>query len=388
MLFDDFERTNGDPAEPGESLYEFLNRAAGDDWQHVRDVLSVWLDQYPEEDRPTLVSRFRRTDRRGFLGAFWELYLHEVFRRLGFEIALHPTVSGATHRPDFLLRLGTAVTYVEAMTIFESQAQPIDSARLAPVLDTVNRLSSPAFHLEVEAFSIGDLEPPVNRLYQRLEAWVHALDVSAVSGPPAAPTRVLRWRHQGWDLRFTPIPRPSRERGPAGSRTAGVYPGGRGSIDDQRVIRQRLAGKTRQYGRQLRVPFVIALISYRPTTDFDVLLASLFGAASEQPEMIRDRAIQRSRLGSSSGLWLTNNGVQYQDTSAVLTAFDLMPWSVAHSQPWLIENPWASHPLAVEFPFNRVAVDMTTGRIQRVETGFQPNAHLGLPIGWPHGPRY
>src|SRR5690606_33134752 len=119
-----------------------------------------------------------------------------------------------------------------AMTIFESQAQPIDSARLAPVLDTVNRLSSPAFHLEVETFSIGDLEPPVNRLYQRLEAWVHALDVSAVSGPPAAPTRVLRWRHQGWDLRFTPIPRPSRERGPGGSRTAGVYPGGRGSIDD------------------------------------------------------------------------------------------------------------------------------------------------------------
>jgi len=154
------------------------------------------------------------------------------------------------------------------------------------------------------------------------------------------------------------------------------------------VVRQRLGEKTRAYGRQLRAPFVIALISYRPTTDFDELLSGLFGAGYEHPAMIRGRAIQRSRLVSSDGFWLTNQGVQYQDASAVLTAFDLMPWSVAHCQPWLITNPWASHPLEIELPFNRVGVDPTTGTIERVETNFEPSAHFGLSPDWPHGPKF
>jgi hypothetical protein len=291
MLFDDFERINGNPSEHGEPLYPFLNRAAGEYWQNVRDLLTEWLSQYPEAERPTLISRFRRTDRRGFLGAFWELYLHEVFRRLGFEIAFHPAVSGATRRPDFRLQLGTAVTYVEAVTIYEPQAHSI-----------------------------------------------------------------------------------------------GIYPGRGGIIDDHRVIRQRLGEKTRAYGRQLRTPFVIALISYRPTTGFEELLTGLFGAGYEHPEMIRDRAIHRSRLAGTNGFWLTNKGVQYHDASAVLAAFELMPWSVARGQPWLIANPWASHPVDIEFPFNRVAVDTTTGKIERVETDFQPPVHFGLPPDWPHGP--
>ena len=288
MLFDNVERINGNPSEQGESLYAFLNGTAGNDWQRVRDVLTEWLSRYPEAERPTLISRFQRTDRRGFLGAFWELYLHELFRRLGFDITLHPALDGTTHRPDFRLQRGTAVTYVEAVTIYESQAQ-----------------------------------------------------------------------------------------------SRGVSPRRGGIVDDHRAIRQRLGEKTRHYGRQLCAPYVIAVISYRPTTDFNELLTGLFGAAADHPEMIRDGVIQRSRLAGTNGFWLTNKGVQYQDASAVLAAFELMPWSVAHGQPWLIANPWASHPFTIELPFNRVAVDPTTGHIERVETDFQPAVHFGLPPDWP-----
>ena len=388
MLFDTLERSNGHPSEQGESLYAFLNRAAGDSWQSVRDVLTEWLSHYPEGERTALLARFRRTDRRGFLGAFWELYLHELFRRLGCEISLHPAVSGTTRRPDFRLQLGTAVTYVEAVTIYEPQAESIDDARLAPVRAVLNTISSPDVVLDVDAYSIGALAPPVERLRQALESWVQSLDITAVSWPPADSTRVLRWRHQGWDLRFSSMPGPSSVQRLAGSGAIGAHPGRGGLVDDHRVVRQRLGEKTRAYGRQLRAPFVIALISYRPTTDFDELLSGLFGAGYEHPAMIRGRAIQRSRLVSSDGFWLTNQGVQYQDASAVLTAFDLMPWSVAHCQPWLITNPWASHPLEIELPFNRVGVDPTTGTIERVETNFEPSAHFGLSPDWPHGPKF
>jgi hypothetical protein len=384
MLFDDCERIEGDPSEPGESPYTFLNSAAGESWQRVRDLLTEWLSHYPAEDRPTLITRFRRSDRRGFLGAFWELYLHELFRRLGFDIVLHRTVDRANHRPDFRLHLGNTVTYVEAVTIYESQARPIDDARLAPVLDAVNDVSPPDFHLDVEAYAIGDLAPAVSQLSRKLESWVQALDgASAASSSRSDSNHMLRWRHQGWDLRFSASPRSSKDRGTAGSRAKAANPGRGGIINDHRVFRQRLGEKTRFYGRQLDAPFVIALISYRPTTDFAELLTGLFGSAWEHPEMIRDRAIHRSRLAGTNGFWLTNKGVQYRDTSAVLTAFELMPWSVARSRPWLIANPWASHPLEIALPFNRVAVDPGTGTVERVETDFQPAAHFGLPPNWP-----
>ncbi|HEX3723926.1 MAG TPA: hypothetical protein VHV31_14140 [Nitrolancea sp.] len=384
MLFDHFERINGNPAEHGESLYSFLNRAAGEQWQSVRDVLSEWLSHYPEGEQSTLISRFRRTDRRGFLGAFWELYLHDLFRRLGFEIALHPEVSGTTHRPDFRLQRGSAHTYVEAVTIFEPQPHSIEDARMAPVIDAINSISSPVFHLAMEAYSIGAIAPPANQLCQTVDAWIQGLDVSAESWHPSNSSGVLRWQYQGWDLQFTPIPRSPKDRGLGASPTLGVHPERRGMIDDHRAIRQRLGEKTRAYGRQLRAPLVIALISYRHTTDFDELLAGLFGAAYHHPEMIRDGAIHRSRWGSSNGFWLTNKGVEYDDASAVLTAFELMPWSVARRQPWLISNPWASQRLEIELPFNRVVVDTTTGIIERVETDFQPQVHFGLPPDWPN----
>ncbi len=293
MLFDNSERINGHPAESIEPFETFLNSAAGDDWQYVRDVLMDWLAHYPEAERPALISRLRRTDRRGFLGAFWELYLHELVRRLGFDIELHPSVSGTTHRPDFRLRRGTAMIYLEAVTIYEREGSPKHVSSRHDVL-----------------------------------------------------------------------------------------------VDDHRVIRQRLGEKTRYYGRQLGAPFVIALISYRPTTDLKELLAGLFGAAHEHPEMIRDEAIRRSRLAGTNGFWLTNKGVQYQDASAVLAAFELLPSTIARGQPWLIANPWASHPLDIELPFNRVTADLATGKIECEEAVSQPALLFDLPPDWPTSPRF
>src|SRR6185437_6010020 len=120
----------------------------------VRDILTEWLSAYPVDEQRTLISRFRRTDRRGFLGAFWELYLHELFRRLGFRIELHPEVAASTHRPDFRLQRGNAMIYVEAVTIYEPQAHSPDDVRLAPLLAAVNRISSLQFRVSVDARQI------------------------------------------------------------------------------------------------------------------------------------------------------------------------------------------------------------------------------------------
>ncbi len=167
MLFDDLERTNDNPRQPGEALYAFLNRAAGPYWQSVRDLLSEWVSNYPNEDRRALISRFRRTDRRGFLGAFWELYLHELFRRLEFDIELHPSLDGVTRHPDFRLQRDGSILYVEAVTIYEPQTHSVDDARLAPLLDVINRIDSPNFDVAVDARQIASRSLPLEQIDRR-----------------------------------------------------------------------------------------------------------------------------------------------------------------------------------------------------------------------------
>ncbi|HET7035061.1 MAG TPA: hypothetical protein VFI42_05200 [Thermomicrobiaceae bacterium] len=383
MLFDDFQRSNRNPPEHGEPLYPFLNSAAGAYWQSVRDILTEWLSAYPLDEQPTLISRFRRTDRRGFLGAFWELYLHELFRRLGFRIELHPEVAAATHRPDFRLQRGTAVIYVEAVTIYEPWEYSRDDPRLALVRDAVGRVSSPRFRLSVDARQIASTALPLQRLSRALESWLGTLEAESESSQMSPPDSVFKWQESGWVLIFRPIPRGATIEKPPGRRDLEADPVRTRSVDDARIIRTRLSGKSRAYGRRFDQSFLIALMSYRPSHGPEAVLRGLFGAAWTDPEMLRDRVIRRSRLKSPNGLWLTNKGVEYRDVSAVLAAFDVMPWSIARGQPWLIANPWASHPLEIELPFNRFDIDPASGAIVPVATGFEPHRLFGRQPGWP-----
>ncbi len=292
MLFDDILRTDASPRGHGESLYAFLNRVAGPDWDGVRNVLSEWHRHYPEEDQYVLQRRFQSADRRGLLGAFWELYLHELFRRLDFTVELHPQVAGVGRRPDFRLRRGSTVFLVEAVTIYEREA---------------------------------------------------------------------------------------------GSRVDGRLPE---VLDDRRVITQRLGEKTRAYGRQLPHPFVIALLSYRETTGPEEVLRALFGSAAHVPEMVLEARIAGPWPNGASGFWLTRSGAQYQDVSGIITAFELLPWSIARSQPWFIANPWAHYPLNIELPLSRFDVDRTSGEIRTMNSGFPVHALFDLPSDWPPDVRF
>lgn len=378
MLFDDFPRTNTKPPEPGEPLYPFLNGAAGEYWQSVRDMLTSWLSQYPHDEQATLIARFRRTDRRGFLGAFWELYLYETFRRLGFRIELHPEIVATTHRPDFRLQRGAEAFYVEAVTIYEPQAHSLEEARLAPLREVVSQIQTPNFGVSVDARQIASAPLPLERLSRAIEEWLSSLENESDSSPTRGGGSALRWQEDGWMLMFRPVQRSADISEESGEREYGKSKARTEVVDDSRSIRNRLGGKARVYGRRFEEPFLIALTSYRPSHGPDTALRALFGPARDHPEMMRARVIARSRATSSNGLWVTHTGADYQDVSAVLTAFDLMPWSVSLSRPWLIANPWASHPLQLELPFNRFDVDAATGEIDAVESDFEPHRLFGL----------
>jgi hypothetical protein len=62
----------------------------------VRGLLIDWLAKVPEgSDRNALQGTLAsRKNDESFESGFWELYLHEAYRRSGYTITIHPDVRG------------------------------------------------------------------------------------------------------------------------------------------------------------------------------------------------------------------------------------------------------------------------------------------------------
>jgi hypothetical protein len=107
-LFSARERADASPRAHGEPSYAFLDRAAGARWERVRAAFDEWFLRLPESARRDLRNRFALTTELDHLGAFWELWLHEAHRRLGFDVTVHVGVDAGERRQDFLVSRGCA----------------------------------------------------------------------------------------------------------------------------------------------------------------------------------------------------------------------------------------------------------------------------------------
>lgn len=87
-----------------ESEYDFLMRSDVGMAKSIRLLLEAWFSRYPDEHRWELAQRIRSGSDAHFASAFFELYLHEVFWRLGSDIAIHPCLPGVNTAPVFLVR--------------------------------------------------------------------------------------------------------------------------------------------------------------------------------------------------------------------------------------------------------------------------------------------
>ena len=91
----------------GEPRFEYYNHSSRPAIGQIREVLENWFSGYPDLGKSDLRGRFKSNDDRSHDGAFFELYLHEVLRKLGYEVQVHPLVDKPTH-PDFVVeRNGT-----------------------------------------------------------------------------------------------------------------------------------------------------------------------------------------------------------------------------------------------------------------------------------------
>jgi hypothetical protein len=381
-VFDDFVRTDAKPARHGEGRFEFLNRSATKYFGAVRDLIDEWYGYVPAEHKAGIRGNLRADDHHS-ASAFWELYLHEAYRRSGADIEIHPQVPSRSARPDFRITLANAAFYLEAVTVGRAPAEIAEDSRLDQVHRVLADMLIEDFSIELSTYGVGPRPLATKRLRGALRCWldlleadqvVAAVEASEYAGFDSLPE--LTWNDDGWSLVFHALPLGEWARGTPRSALGLLGPGEAVLVDNETGLRRVLASKKGKYG-PLDAPLVIAVLSNTeyPTRDYEVENA-LYGVSSHRPI---ERAQGDGHL-FEEGFWIGTNGWRNGDVPQVLAASDLYPWTITVTQPrcWYTLEPGVDLPTQPDW-LAQMKVDA-----QAVPGDAAPiGTHFGLADDWP-----
>lgn len=382
MLFDqEVERTRQDGKREDEGDFEYLNISGRPEAAEVRRYLEACLAQYPEMHRAELVQRMRESDVQ-YASATFELFLHSSFLRLGWTAEVHPEVPGGNgRRPDFRVwtEAGDAF-YVEAtLARSHSDAEAAAERRKNEVMRAINDMHFPHFLLEVDVEGSPRTPVPRRQLRNQLRRWLETLDVEEVEAQLAngRPRDEMHYEHDGWAIRFRPLPRRKNNDGTDG-RAIGVRGFAVRAISIVEAVKAAARTKATRYGA-LDLPIVVAINIQEefadPTQERDALFGQL------QLWMPRDGGSARP-VRVPDGVWYGPRGPQCTRLSGVWLFRQFDCWHfVSRGSNLLYVNPNATLPIApsaLRFPS---AVVVNDRLVERPGVTFKDL--FDLPAEWP-----
>ncbi len=315
-------------------------------------MIEGWFGRFHDEDKKDLRERFRSPKEPNHVGAFFEIYLHELFSRLGFELEPHPTIRGCGTHPDYVVSdHGANQFYLEAtLAGLPSQQEQGADARMGVVYDAINTIESPNFFVRLEIKGAPDASPPTQRLRRDLTGWLASLNPDYIlqlhSAGRDSEIPFFRWQHEGWSLLFRPIAKSPKLRGQPGIRPIGVrMPEGRW-MNTHGEIRKAIENKAKKYG-ELELSFIIAVNVVADHCDNIDIMNALYGDESLLVTQAADGGLTERHERKLNGAWFGPKGPRNMLISGALMFACLSPWSMGVVTPELFHNPWAQRPLPV-----------------------------------------
>lgn len=362
-----------------------MNRVDTPFWAHVRDLLERFFSCYPAEHSESLRRDFRARSPGRHYAAWWELYLHELFLRLDYEITIHPAIEGTERKPDFGLRRGGSELLVEASVVFSGLSGSEERTGAAPswMLAAFESLENPDFFVSIhEIAARGDEQLKRAEIAAPIEQWLAGLDPDQVTSEYEEDGRfpTHRIKRRGWEVEFEALPVKPEARGRPGHRVLGAGPVMGGWADDIGQLESKLKVKAGRYGRP-EVPYVIAVLSLSGFMERIDIAQALFG---REAILISGPEDAGRLIRQRSGFWFRGAEPINTRVSAVLMGVGLQPWSLTRTAPELWINPWAEHRLAENWPFAFHAA-LENGEVVSEEKEPDLKALFELPDDWPEG---
>lgn len=306
-LFTEGPRSDERQAGYNESRFNFLDRSSWPYSEAVRELLISWLSQVPAEPQNDMIGRLKSDDAQ-HERAFWELYLHEAYRRSGFDLQFHPPLAWSSHTPDLLVSSPTGSFYLEATSPNDADEDSSARRRLAEVYDVLDRLETLDFGVGVFHYSIGSKQLSASLLRSDIRRWLSELDVDEVKrrveeDPTWAPS--LNIDYDDWSFEIYAFLRGSKASHNPRPVLDAIGPAEGSAVDNSSPLVRAILGKAKAYGAP-DLPLVIAVLAntYIPTWDHQVERA-LFGAATKRPstQFVHEATFHQAGVWASAGEW-------------------------------------------------------------------------------------
>lgn len=393
LLFPDAARSDPQPKRAHESDYGFFQRVDDPACGRIRDLLNQWFERFATSQDAEAVAdlrqRFRAKQSGQFLAAFWELYLHELFARLGFQARVHPASAKGGNRPDFLMTQGGTRFYLEAVMptpgFSPSDNQP---ASVATVTEYVNEAFRSQFRLRLRHIIPGPNFPRRKAVIRAVGDWLDSLDWADLwKGAPQKSVYPETELHisDGWQIKLAAIPLDPSCQSDEPRSMIFSYPGFIGYPDGLgEAVLPLLVEKTSKYG-ELDAPLMVAMwvvdLMANPHTAPLALFGSWFsvkgGTHRTGLELQDDR----------SGLWTPGAKTRERGCGVLaINSFDFGYPAVARMLPRYWPNPWTEKPLGVDLPFPTSTVSDDEATVVNLPETISASELLELPEDWPGQP--
>lgn len=386
-MFSSGPRPDNGPAAYAWSAYRVLDRSHFTRAAEVRRELDDWFSRLPPKAAAQIAERFRHDDDAHHLGAFLELYVHELGLRMGAAVDIDiGNDEGGQRRPDFLFRWSCQEIYVEATAIAGDDVNTgRDKHHLDLLYDAINAVIAPRFFVEVDVLKRGTSTPPCGRLTREVQRWLDELDPEVVladaAREPDNPHKTVI-PLGAWTVRLQASAIAEDGHHFPHHRVIGSRYDGVDSIDDLTPLRRKIKKKAGHYG-QLDKPYVLVALAAGTFVDDRDVEHALLGPIGYRYDLEKRRLVaERQR----DGAWMRKQGPVNTRLSGVLTLVNLSPMAVCAVEPTYWANPWAERPLPQPGPWRRIEAE-PTGRILSHDQTQTIAELFGLPPHWPAEPR-
>jgi aspartyl-tRNA(Asn)/glutamyl-tRNA(Gln) amidotransferase subunit B len=376
-LFEEGPRTRQEPLQRGEHLYDYYDESGRDGYDEFRCILNRWLLEIDERHQAEFISRMRYGGNTAFRSTLCELLVHTLLVKLGYKVAVHPSVPGSNKHPDFSLldEKGAPLCYIEVTTVNRADEQEAHSKREATIYNAINEANLPTgCLLGYNLIQAGPDNPPLHPLVNSIESWARENSDKA-----RAEEVVKAFAAGSWIIELELF---AGGNAAAGKPAIGVAAMAGGVIAPHKDIRAALERKSRGYG-ELNAPYMIVVADaknelFHKEASRNAITEAVFG--DEIAVVIGGKA---KRDFAKNGFWIGPHGPRNQYVSAVLLMPDAGIWRLREErwQPILAINPWTPHalpePLRV---LRRLEADDDKWVLRE---GKAVADILGLPIPWP-----
>src|SRR5690606_10396387 len=165
-----------------------------------------------------------------FSSPFFELFLHEFFRRQDFTLEPHPILPDTTKRPDFLVRGHGLEFYLEAKeSTDKSESEKSIENRINQLYDQINKMNTPNFFFRInELFLKSTNQPSGKKIVKYIENQLPRFDPDELAKTLQLTglenLETITYEDIDVKLVISLIPKSPNARGKEGLRPIGIYP--------------------------------------------------------------------------------------------------------------------------------------------------------------------